>query len=90
LAVQPEGNGEMNTTIITQVSNRDRAVLRAIAEGRCIISGGAGNPLTIDGYCCADQFAKARLTTAGLISVAGPAPAPAQLTPTGRAVLVAA
>lgn len=80
----------MNTTITAQVSNRDRAVLRAVAEGRCVISAGAGNPLTIDGYCCADQFAKARLTRAGLIAVTGPTPAPAQLTPTGRAVLIAA
>jgi hypothetical protein len=75
------------TTHITQLSNRDRAVLRAIADGRCVVSGESGHPLTIDGFCCADQFAKTRLTGAGLIAVAGTA---ARLTPVGQAVLTAA
>src|SRR5437763_3392590 len=30
---------EMGTTTLTQLSNRDRAVLRAIADGRCVVSG---------------------------------------------------
>lgn len=77
----------MGTTTITQLSNRDRAVLRAIAEGRCVVSGECGHPLTIDGICCADQFAGTRLTGAGLIAVAGTCP---RLTPTGQAVLTAA
>ena len=77
----------MGTTTLTQLSNRDRAVLRAIAEGRCVVSGECGHPLTIDGYCCADLFAKTRLTGAGLISVTDTA---AWLTPTGQAVLTAA
>lgn len=77
----------MGTTTSTQLSNRDRAVLRAIAEGRCVVSGECGHPLTIDGFCCADQFAKARLTGAGLIAVAGTAPS---LTATGQALLALA
>jgi hypothetical protein len=77
----------MGTTTLTQLSNRDRAVLRAIADGRCVVSGRSGHPLTIDGFCCADQFAKTRLTCAGLIAVAGSAPS---LTPVGQAVLTAA
>jgi len=77
----------MGTTTFTQISNRDRAVLRAIANGRCAVSGDLGNPLTIDGFRYADQFAKARLTGAGLITLTGSTRA--ALTPTGRALLVA-
>lgn len=79
----------MSTTPNTELSNRDRAVLRAVAAGRCMISDDYGNPLTIDGLCCADQFTKSRLTRAGLMAVAGPAPAPAQLTLAGRVLLAA-
>jgi len=86
----PERSNDMGTTIFTPISNRDRAVLRAIAAGRGVVSGASGNPLTIDGFCCADQFAKARLTAAGLITMVGPVPAPARLTSTGQAVLKAA
>jgi len=85
-----EGSLEMGTTTLTQLSNRDRAVLRAVAAGRCMVSGDCRNPLTIDGFCCTDQFAKSRLTAAGLISVIGPVPATALLTPTGQALLLAA
>ena len=77
----------MGTTTFTQISNRDRAVLRAIADGRCAVSGDFGNPLTIDGFRYADQFAKARLTGAGLITVAGSNRA--ALTSTGRALVAA-
>jgi hypothetical protein len=73
----------------TALSSRDRALLRAVAAGRCVLSGECGNPLTIDGLCCADQFASARLSGAGLIATAGPVPAPVALTPAGRAVLAA-
>jgi hypothetical protein len=77
----------MSTSTTSQLSNRDRAVLRAIAQGRCTVSREGGRPLTVDGFRLADQFATSRLTNAGLITVAGPVPA---LTSTGRAVLVAA
>jgi hypothetical protein len=71
------------------VSYRDRAVLRAVADGRAAVSGDCGHPLIIDGVCCADQFAGTRLSRAGLIATIGSAPARAVLTETGRAVLAA-
>jgi hypothetical protein len=80
----------MDIATVAQISNRDSAILRAIAQGRCMVSSYCGNPLTIDGFCCADQFAKSRLTAAGLIFVAGPVPAPAALTQSGMALVLAA
>jgi hypothetical protein len=71
----------------TTISNRDRAVLRAVAAGRCQIDGVC---LSVDGLSCCDQFAAMRLTQAGLIAQAGPEPQPARLTPTGLALLEAA
>jgi hypothetical protein len=65
------------------LSHRDRAVLRAVAEGRCEIAGSA---LFVDGLCCADQFAGLRLRTAGLISAR---PGPAALTDAGYEMLAA-
>jgi hypothetical protein len=68
------------------LNNRDRAVLRAVAAGRCEISSTASRTLTVDGLCYADQFAGTRLTAAGLIAaIAGRA----QLTPVGMALLAA-
>jgi hypothetical protein len=63
------------------LSNRDRAVLRAIAAGRCVL---AGTALRVDGLLCADQFTGARLAAAGLIvaSTSGLA-----LTPAGQAAI---
>jgi hypothetical protein len=80
----------MNSTSSTQLSSRDRAVLRAIAEGRCMVSGSCGTPLTVDGLSLADQFAGSRLASAGLITATGATPAPARLTSVGLAVLEAA
>ncbi|MEV6715692.1 hypothetical protein AB0M48_27035 [Lentzea sp. NPDC051208] len=67
----------------SSLTHRDRAVLRAVADGRCEIAGSA---LLVDGLCCADQFAGLRLTTAGLISAR---PGPAALTSAGYDVLAA-
>ncbi|HVH22315.1 MAG TPA: hypothetical protein VNA11_07650 [Pseudonocardia sp.] len=76
----------MQTTTST-LNNRDRAVLRAVAAGRCEIPAGSGGALVVDGLSLSDQFAGLRLTTAGLISaVAGRA----RLTASGQAVLAAA
>ena len=73
----------MQTTTAT-LNNRDRAVLRAVAAGRCELP--KGGSLIVDGLCFSDQFAGLRLTTAGLISaVAGRA----RLTPSGQALLAA-
>lgn len=70
----------MDTTTITQ---RDRAVLRAVAAGRCAYAAGA---LLVDGIGCCDQFVGPRLVRAGLITAR---PGPAGLTAAGRAVLAA-
>ncbi|MDX8144861.1 hypothetical protein SK854_22315 [Lentzea sp. BCCO 10_0061] len=67
----------------TSLTHRDRAVLRAVADGRCEI---AGSSLLVDGLCCADQFAGLRLTTAGLISARS---GPAALTSAGYQMLAA-
>ena len=76
----------VNTATAT-LSKRDRAVLRAVVAGRCQVYGGCGTTLVIDGLCCADQFAGARLTGAGLIAVPGSAGGPARLTPAALALL---
>ncbi|HYH29882.1 MAG TPA: hypothetical protein VD903_05810 [Pseudonocardia sp.] len=73
----------MNATAAT-LSNRDRAVLRAVADGRCELAGAV---LVVDGLCFCDQFAGLRLAAAGLIDAQ---PGPAHLTSSGRALLPAA
>ncbi|WP_214370810.1 hypothetical protein [Pseudonocardia sp. H11422] len=83
-------NTSLNTTISTPLSNRDRAVLRAVAAGRCEMPDGSGHSLMIDGLCCCDQFVGPRLAGAGLITAIGRRPGPAQLTSSGRAILEAA
>lgn len=77
----------MNTTSSAPLSHRDRAVLRAIAAGRCAIADGIGVALVVDGFACCDQHVAGRLAAAGLI---GSTPGPARLTASGRAVLAAA
>ena len=67
------------------ISHRDRAVLRAVAAGRCEITGQC---LRVDGLSCCDQFAAMRLAQAGLIT--GSEQEPARLTPSGQALLAAA
>ena len=76
-------------TPLPSLSHRDRAILRAVAAGRCQVSAGACAALTIDGLSCCDQFVGARLTGAGLITAPGPRPEPARLTEYGRAQLAA-
>ena len=81
----------MDTTSPTSspapLTNRDRAILRAVAAGRCRTSGEFCGCLLVDGLCLADQFTGPRLTQAGLI--AAPAVGPVVLTPSGRALLAA-
>ena len=52
--------------VATVVSRRDRAILAAVDAGRCVVMGTA---LLVDGRCCADQFAGARLRSAGWIEL---------------------
>jgi hypothetical protein len=66
------------------LSHRDRAVLRAVAAGRCVRAGLQGMALLVDGLCCADQFAGPRLAAAGLIAASTTELA---LTPAGRAAI---
>jgi len=75
----------------TTLNNRDRAVLKAVAAGRCTVSDLHASTLTIDGLPCADQFVGPRLAHAGLIVVPGTAATvPTTLTESGRAFLLAA
>jgi hypothetical protein len=71
------------------LSGRDRAVLRAVAAGRCRLGAGWQPVLLVDGLVCADSAAGGRLVAAGLINPADPARplGPASLTPLGTAVL---
>jgi hypothetical protein len=78
----------MNRT--TALSHRDRAVLRAVAAGRCEISDLVAVSLVIDGMSCCDQLVGPRLARAGLIATSGTRPGPARLTPSGQALLEAA
>ncbi|TCP50798.1 hypothetical protein EV191_10759 [Tamaricihabitans halophyticus] len=55
-----------------ELSHRDRALLRAVAEGRAELVGGCEPDLTIDGYWCGDQSAAHRLAQLGLIAPASP------------------
>ena len=78
----------MASTITTFWSNRDLAILRAVAAGRCRASGEFVGSLVVDGLCVADQFSGRRLSQAGLI--AAPTCGPVELTSSGRALLDAA
>jgi hypothetical protein len=75
------------TAMTSPLSYRDRAVLRAVAAGRCTISVRDGGALVIDGLVFADQFVGPRLRQAGLIAATAER---ACLTPSGQAVLEAA
>ncbi|GAA0899102.1 hypothetical protein [Pseudonocardia zijingensis] len=72
-------------TTTTDLSHRDRAVLRAVAAGRCTVS--TIGVLAVDGLGCCDQFVGRRLAAAGLIA---PGAGPAHLTASGRALIEAA
>jgi hypothetical protein len=73
-------------------NGRDRALLRAIARGRCQLSSGCEPVLLVDGLTCADSTAARRLITTGLVRAPDPTRVlgPAVLTPAGRAALVPA
>jgi len=77
----------MNATTPT-LTGRDRAVLRAVAAGRCEFSDTRAATLVVDGLCLSDQFAGSRLTQAGLIAAVRTGFA--ALTPSGAAALAAA
>jgi hypothetical protein len=80
----------MGTATRTPLSHRDRAVLRAVAAGRCRASLDSPQTLLVDGLCLADQFTGARLAQAGLIVASATPTLPVELTDSGRAALEAA
>ena len=77
----------MAETIV--LTGRDRAVLRAVAAGRCRLGPGYAPELRIDGFVCADASIGHRLLAAGLICAGHPAHplAQATLTEAGRLAL---
>jgi hypothetical protein len=70
-------------------SGRDRALLRAVAAGRCRIGAGWQPVLLVDGFVCADSDAGHRLVAAGLIDPPDPTRplGPATLTASGERVV---
>lgn len=85
------GDRAMDPRSERTLSNRDRAILRAVAGGTAELVAGAEPDLYLDGRHCSDQFAAHRLAAAGLITAAAPAPTGqrvrARLTEAGRAHL---
>jgi len=83
---------EMLTTEPPALTRRDRAILKAVADGRAELVYGAEPDLLLDGRCCCDQVAAHRLAHAGLIAplvvVDVGQRVPARLTPAGSAQLV--
>lgn len=73
------------------VSGRERALLRAVAAGRCQFRGGCEPVLLVDGLACADWSVARRLVECGLVEVpdARVPLAPAALTSAGRTLLSA-
>lgn len=83
----------MSTASHAELTNRHIALLRAVAAGRCELTGSCVPDLFIDGRACCDQSAAHLLARKGLIRHAAPAAlgdrVPALLTEAGRAVLAA-
>ena len=79
----------MAIIVSSQATGRDRALLRAVADGRCQLSTGCEIVLLVDGVGCADWSAAHRLLGAGLIAPPGPRPGltPAVLTEAGHDAL---
>lgn len=81
----------MDHTPAGELSDRDRALLRAVAAGHAEVVDHCGPLLSIDGRGSCDQFAASRLTLAGLLQPPrGRSRTPARLTPAGRAALARA
>ena len=83
----PERNGAVSFPTGPQVCGRDRAVLRAVAAGRCRLRGGCEPLLVVDGVACADSGVARRLIAAGLVAPPAGTTDRASLTAAGRAAL---
>jgi hypothetical protein len=83
----------MDLAVDVHLTARDRAILRAIADGNAEFVWGSEPDLFIDGRFCCDQAAVHRLAKAGLIGPAGRAVVgkriAAVITTAGRLELVA-
>jgi hypothetical protein len=85
---EPSGSPqEAAAPCAAEVCGRDRAVLRAVAAGRCHLRAGCEPQLVVDGLSCADSAAARRLIAAGLLAPPTAGVAPARLTAAGRAAL---
>jgi hypothetical protein len=60
------------TPVPTELTHRDRAILRTVARGAAEFVAGAESVLYLDGLACSDQFAVCRLVRDGLITGARP------------------
>jgi hypothetical protein len=82
----------MELVVDVELSVRDRAILREVAEGRAELVWGSEPDLYIEGRSCCDQSAVHRLVRAGLIApaveVAVGRRIPAAITTAGRLELV--
>jgi hypothetical protein len=78
------GAADMSAARTSTVSGRDRAVLRAVAAGRCQLGAGCEPLLLVDGIMCADFSVGQRLVEAGLITP------PDRMCPLGPATLTSA
>ena len=72
---------------ILNLTGRDRALLRAVAAGRCDITPTGIPDLRVDGRWFCDQPRAHALLAAGLVARAAGAKATALLTTAGRAAL---
>ena len=82
-----ERPGAVSFPTEAQVCGRDRAVLRAVAAGRCRLRGGCEPLLVVDGVACADSGVARRLIHAGLVAPPAGTTDRARLTAAGRAAL---
>jgi hypothetical protein len=81
---------EPNWNSAAGLTARDRALLRAVATGRCDLVGGAASELRVDGRWYCDQARAHVLVAAGLLTAlrsSGKERGPAQLTTAGRRAL---
>jgi hypothetical protein len=73
-------------TVVDDLSHRALAMLRAVAQGRAVMSSSCEPDLFVDGVPCCDQMAAHALAHGGYIHVAVDG-ARAELTEAGRAAL---
>jgi hypothetical protein len=74
------------------LTGRDRALLRAVAAGRCELAMSCEPVLLVDGLPCSDSSVAHRLIAAGYVAAPDPTrlTAPALLTPSGLEALAPA